>query len=114
MNLGANPVDREGHEAHVERGVEALDGLHEADVPLLDQVTDRQSVPGVAARDVHHEAQVREHELTRRGEVSGLAEALAERALLFAREHGDVAHALEVRIETPERTGQSLVGKMRN
>src|SRR5882724_4334589 len=71
VNLGANPVDRERHQPYVEGGIEALDRLHEADVALLDEVTDRQSVAAVAARNVHHEPQVRQHQLPRGGEVAG-------------------------------------------
>ena len=70
VDLGADPVHGERHQPHADRRVEALDRLHQADVAFLDQVAHRQAVADVAARDVHHEAQVRQHELPRRVEVA--------------------------------------------
>ena len=58
VNLGPNPVDREGNQAHPHFRVETLDRLHEADVAFLDEVRLRQAVAVVAAGDAHHETQV--------------------------------------------------------
>jgi hypothetical protein len=44
VHLGADPVQRERHEAHAALGVEAAHGLHEADVAFLDEVGLRQAV----------------------------------------------------------------------
>src|SRR6185295_10771546 len=40
-----------------------LNGLHEADVSLLDEVSERQTTVVETARDRHHESEVRLHEL---------------------------------------------------
>ena len=53
---------RVAHQAHALLGVEALDGLHQADIAFLDQVALRQAVAQVLARDRHHQAQVRQHQ----------------------------------------------------
>jgi hypothetical protein len=62
VDLGLDPVQRVAHQAHALVGVEALDGLHQADVAFLDQVAVRQAVAQVLARDRHHQAQVRQHQ----------------------------------------------------
>ena len=69
VHLGADPVHRERHEAHALVRVEALDGLHQADVAFLDQIADAAGRSRVAARDVHDEAQVRQHQLLGRIEI---------------------------------------------
>src|SRR5690606_3456424 len=52
-----------GREAIAARVIEALDGLHEADVAFLDQVDERKATAVVAPRDRNDEAEVRLHEL---------------------------------------------------
>jgi len=52
-----------GHQPHADGRVEALHRLHQADVAFLDQVGLRQAVALVATGDMHHEAQVRQHQL---------------------------------------------------
>ena len=85
VDLGLDPVDGERHQAHAALRVEALHGLHQADVAFLDQVGVRQAVAEVAAGDRDHQAQVREHQLRapRRGRCdragAGRASALLRR-----------------------------------
>jgi hypothetical protein len=38
VNLGANPMHRERHQAHTHRRVEALHRLHESDIAFLNQI----------------------------------------------------------------------------
>ena len=95
MDLGADPVHGEADEADAHVGVEALDRLHEADVAFLDQVADRQAVAHVAARDVHDESQVRQHEVARSVEVLFLVESAGQLHLFLAAEHRDRRHLLE-------------------
>ena len=61
-DVGADPVGRVGRELHALVRIEALDRLHQADVPLLDQVEDVGPGAAVLHRDLHDEPQVREHE----------------------------------------------------
>jgi hypothetical protein len=51
MDLGLDPVQRIAHQAHALVRVEALDGLHQADVAFLDQVAVGQAVAQVFARN---------------------------------------------------------------
>ncbi len=106
MNFGANPVHRERHQAHVEVGIEALHGLHESHVALLDEVADRQAVAGIAFRDVHHEAQVRHDQFTGSLEVPLFAETAGQRLLVFLAEDGNVADCLDIRTEVAHGAGQ--------
>ena len=110
VDLGADPVHGERHQAHADVRVEALHGLHQADVAFLNQVADRQAVAAVAAGDVHDEAQVRQHQLTGGIEVAVVLQAARQRELLFARQHGNARHAFDVGIEAPDRTGQNEIG----
>ncbi len=58
INLRANPVHRERHQAHVTGRIVALDGLHQPDIALLYQIGQRQSVTHEAARDTHYMTQM--------------------------------------------------------
>ena len=110
VDLGADPVHGEGNQAHADVRVEALHGLHQADVAFLDQVADRQTIAAVAARDVHDEAQVRQHQLTRGIEVAARLQLARERELLLTRQHRDARHAFNIGIEASDRTGQNEIG----
>ena len=80
--------------------VEALHGLHQADVAFLDQVSDRQSITHVAARDVHHETQVREHQLARRVKVVVTMKTGGELEFGFAAQHRNLRDSLDIGVET--------------
>ena len=54
VDFGLDPVHRVADQAHALVGVEALDGLHQADVAFLDQVALGQAIAKVLARDRHH------------------------------------------------------------
>ena len=110
MDLGPYPVHGEADQAHSHVGIEALDGLHEADVAFLHQVADRQAIAHVAARDVHDEAQVREHQRVRSLEVLPIAETAGERELVLAAQHRDRRHALDISLEAAERAGEGEGG----
>ena len=103
MDLGPDPVDREGDEPDAERGVEALDRLHEPDAAFLDEVRLRQAVAGVSAGDPGDEAKVREDQAPGRVEIFVVAILLGEMPLLVFGEHGDGVHRLEVRLEAASR-----------
>ena len=60
----ADPPGGVGRELETLAPVELLDGVHEAEVALLDEVEQRQTRGLVLLRDRHHEAQVRLDELT--------------------------------------------------
>ena len=70
----------------------------------------RQAVAGVAARDVQHEAQVRQHQLARGVEIAVAMKAVRELQLLLAAQHRDAADRVGIRVETAERTGEGQFG----
>ena len=109
MHLGADPVHRERDEAHALLGVEALHGLHQADVAFLDEVRDLQPVALVAARHVHHETQVREHQALGGLEVVGVDEAAREVPLFLGGEHRHLVHRVDVRVQAAERARDGQV-----
>jgi hypothetical protein len=84
--------------------IEALDRLHQADVAFLDQVGDAQAIAGIAARDVHHEAQVRHDQLACSFEVGVVAEATCQLLLVFHGKHGNLVHGANVRVKATDRT----------
>ncbi len=67
--------------------VEALHGLHQADIAFLDQVGVRQAVTQVIARDRYDQPQVRQHELARGLEVVVVAKFGGELAFFRRRQH---------------------------
>jgi hypothetical protein len=81
VHLGLDPVHGVRHQAHALVRVETLDCLHQADIAFLDQVGVRQAVAQVAARDRHHQAQVRQHQLLRGVQVVLSASAWPARFL---------------------------------
>ena len=64
MDFSLDPVQRVAHQTHALVRVKALNGLHQADITLLDQVAVWQTVAQVLARHRHYQTQVREHQLT--------------------------------------------------
>ncbi len=113
MDLGANPVHREGHQSHAHFRVEALDGLHEAHVAFLDQVAKRQAIAQVAAGDVDHEAQLGHHELASGFEVILVSQAARQPDLVVLAQHRYLAHGIDVGIETAHGSGQQRTGQQR-
>ena len=99
MDLGPDPVDREGDEPDAERRIETLDRLHEPDAALLDEVGLRQAVAGVSAGDPGDETKMRQDQTPGRVQVLMVAVLLGELALLVLGEQGDGVHRLEIRLE---------------
>ena len=99
VDLGLDPVDRERHEAHAALRVEALHGLHQADVAFLDQVRVRQPIAEVAAGDRHHQPQVRQHQRAGGFQVAFRAEALRKGALFFRGENRKPVDRVDVGLE---------------
>jgi len=54
----ADPPDGVGGKLQTAAVVEPLDGLHQADRPLLDQIGERNPAPPVGLRDREHETKV--------------------------------------------------------
>ncbi len=81
----ADPPRRVRRELVAAAPVVLLDGAHEADVALLDEVEEEHAAADVAFRDGHHETEVGLDQLAARGRVVAL-DALRERDLLGGRE----------------------------
>jgi hypothetical protein len=96
----ADPVAGEAGEAHAPVGVEALDGLGEADVALLHQVHDLRPGAAVLQRHLDHEPQVARDEFAPGLDVTVDVERLGETLLLLASEQGVAADLREVTRET--------------
>src|SRR5690606_10901559 len=110
VDLGADPVHGERDQPHADRGVEALHRLHQSDVAFLDEIAHRQAVTGVSARNVHHEAQVREHQLAGRLQATLLATAGGQGGPFLAAEYGNARDALDISVETADRAGKNQIG----
>ncbi|MNT29457.1 hypothetical protein D3C72_1651960 [compost metagenome] len=73
----------ERHQAHAALGVEALHGLHQADVAFLDEVCVGQAVAQVLARHRHHQAQMGKNQLAGGAQVFLVAQAAAKFRFTF-------------------------------
>ena len=62
LDVGANPPDRVGREAHAALGIEAIDRHQQPEVALLDQIEQPHAVGAVLERDLDDEAQVADHQ----------------------------------------------------
>jgi hypothetical protein len=63
MDFRLDPVHSERHQPYAAFGIIALDGFHEADISLLNQVGLRQPITFITARNSNHYAQVRQYQL---------------------------------------------------
>ena len=69
VDFRPNPMHGKRHQPHAVRRIETLDRFHQANVAFLDQIAQRQAVTQIAARDMHHKAQVRHDQALRRFQV---------------------------------------------
>ena len=102
VDLGLDPVHGVADQANALVGVEALHGLHQADVAFLDQVAVRQAVAEVLARDRDDQAQVRDDQATGGGEVAVVAQAAGELGLLLLGQKGDAVDGTDVGVEVAQ------------
>ena len=77
-----------GHQAVAAVRIEVRDGLHEADVALLNEVRVGKAVAEIAARDGDDETQVADDELLQRFAVVARVNGERQRMLFFGRKHG--------------------------
>jgi len=91
---------------HALGGVETFDGLHQADVAFLDQVTQGQAITGVTAGDVHHEAQVGEHQITGGVQIFVEVQPLGQLTFFVDAEHGHAVHRADIGIQVVTRDRQ--------
>src|SRR5699024_6308102 len=96
VDLGADPVHGEGNQAHADIRIEALDGLHQADIAFLHQVGQWQAVTGVAARNVHDETQVGQNQFLCRGDVLLVTQATGQRLLFVHIQHRYAGDCLQI------------------
>jgi hypothetical protein len=86
--------------------VEALDGLHQADIAFLDQVAVRQAVAQVLARHRHDQAQVRQHQAAGGFDIRLVAQAPGEAAFFLLRQHRQAVDGRNVGVQVAERRHQ--------
>ena len=106
VDLGLDPVQRVADQPHALLGVEALDGLHQADVAFLDQVAVRQAVAQVLARHRHDQPQVRQHQPAGGLQVALVAQLARQVRLVFCRQHRHAVDRRDVRVEVAQRRHQ--------
>ena len=95
-----DPPCRIGGKLHPAVRVESLHGLHQADIPLGDQVLDRQAVVRIIMGDLHDEAQVGlNHVRPRRGVA--LADAFRKGNLFLPCEQGGLDDLPQVDLQAP-------------
>ncbi len=107
MDLGLDPVHRVADEAHALGRVEALDGLHQADIAFLDQVAVRQAVAQIIAGDGHDETQVRHHERAGGLQVVVVAQLGRQARLFLLCEQGQTVDGRDVGVEVAQRGNQT-------
>ena len=112
MDLGAHPVHGEGHQPHADIGVEALDGLHQADIAFLDQIGLWQTIAAVTARDLDHKAQMRHDQPARGLQVIIGAEAPRQPLLFFQRQDRRLIDGRDIGLKRTRRQGELQIGQV--
>src|SRR5207302_1074270 len=107
LDEGPDPPPGVGDQSDALVGVELLHGLHQADVPLLDEVGHLDSVRAILVGDLYDEAQVAGDELVRGVEVPILRVEPGEALLLVDRQQ---RISVDLRQVHRERTGARRVG----
>src|SRR4029453_16384137 len=83
--------------------IEALHGLHQADIAFGDHLADGQPVAAIAHGDARYESKVRGDELMRSVAVAMLTPALGEHVLLLRFQHWKLSDFFEVARQSPMR-----------
>jgi hypothetical protein len=99
MDFGADPVDRKGHQPNSALGIEALDGLHQADIAFLNQVGLVESVAEIAARDRNHHAKVGENQGAGGVDVVAFQETPGQRSFFFLAQDREPIDRLDIAFE---------------
>ena len=110
VDLGPDPVHRERDEAGPDGGVEALDRLHQSDVPLLNQVLLGKAVAAVAARHLRDIAKMRGDEPPRRFEIVVAPQPRGQLPFLVGAQQRECLHRSQVPLQVRGRCRQP-VGK---
>ena len=84
LNCRLDPPHRIGGQAEALLGLEALDGLHQADIAFGDHFRDRQAIAAIAHRDLGDETQMRRNEFVGGLTIAMLSPALGEHVLFAA------------------------------
>ncbi|MNS86575.1 hypothetical protein D3C72_1204830 [compost metagenome] len=103
VDFRLDPVHGKGHQAHAHFRVEALHGLHQADVAFLDQVSLSQAVAGIATGDMYDKTQVGEHHLPSRPQILLIVETLGQFTLLLRRQQWNAVDGVHVGFQVRTR-----------
>src|SRR5690606_9469303 len=83
VDFSLDPVHGKGHQTNTFFRVEALDGLHQADIAFLNQITEGESIAVVGAGNVHYKTQMGHNQLACSVEVAVVVEIFCQLLLLL-------------------------------
>ena len=86
----------EGNKPHSLGGIKALYGLHQANIPFLNEVCLGQTVARVTPRNMYDKPEVRQNQLSRRIDTFLVIQALCQLSLPLCRQHSNAADSLNV------------------
>ncbi|MNT43514.1 hypothetical protein D3C72_1799910 [compost metagenome] len=84
------------HQAHTLVRIETFYRFHQADIAFLNQVGMRQAIAQIAAGNRDHQAQVRQHQLLRGGQVIFFTQAFRQRNFFVVGQHGQAVHGRNI------------------
>jgi hypothetical protein len=96
LDRGADPPHRIGGEAEALVGIEALHGLHQANVAFRDDFGHGQAIAAIAHRDLRDQAQMAGHHLMGGFGVLVFLPALGQHELLALFQHGELANLRKI------------------
>ena len=96
LDGGADPPHGVGREPEAALRVEALHGLHQADIALRDDLVHGQAVAAIAHGDLGDQPQMAGHQPMRRLDVLVLTKALGEHVFLARLEHREAPDLVQV------------------
>jgi hypothetical protein len=94
-----NPVTGVGGEPAVSAAVEALDGTHQAEVALGDEILQRQPATLISPRNIDHEAEVSPDQVIAGVGITG-CDPIGQVALVLNRKQRGLADVAQIGLET--------------
>ena len=100
MNFRFDPMHRERYKSHTMAKIEFFYRFHQANITLLNQVFQRQSIAAVSARNVCHITQLRHDQFPCSVKILVHLKTLEEFSFFLCREHRNLLNGIQIALQS--------------